>query len=408
MPGVEIHAQLLENLLGRTGLTRPNFMLAAELVLLAFVCVAIALVVPFAGALGGLGAASFVAAGIVGGSWYLYAWQNLLIDASYPLVGFILVYGLLTYLKYIREETERKQVRDAFSHYVSPDLINQLADHPEQFKLGGETRPMTILFSDIRGFTALAERYEAEELTVLVNRTLGYMTDVVLHYFGTIDKYIGDCLMAFWNAPVDDPDHARNACAAALEMIDHIGDLNAQIREDFRDASLAPPTIVIGLGVNTGVCVVGNMGSEYRFNYSVIGDTVNLSARLEGQTKTYGYPIVVGEDTVAQAPDYAFLELDLVRVIGKAQATRVFALLGEPAIREQGEFIRLEEAQKAMLGAYRAQDWPEALRCIEACREFGKIYPLGDFYDLYEARIAEFKRTPPPADWDSVYDADAK
>lgn len=408
MPGVEIHAQLLENLLARTGLTRPNFMLAAELVLLGFICIAIALVVPFVSALLALGAAGLVVAGIVGGSWYLYAWQNLLIDASFPLVGFTLVYGLLTYLKYIREETERKQVRDAFSHYVSPALIDQLADHPEQFKLGGETRPMTILFSDIRGFTSLAERYEAEELTVLVNRTLGYMTDVVLHYFGTIDKYIGDCLMAFWNAPVDDPDHARHACAAALEIINHIDDLNAQIREDFRDASSVPPTIVIGLGVNTGVCVVGNMGSEYRFNYSVIGDTVNLSARLEGQTKTYGCPIVIGEDTVEQAADYAFLELDLVRVIGKARATRVFALLGEPAIREQADFIRLEDSQDAMLSAYRSRDWSEALRCLDACRVLGKHYPLGDFYDLYAARIAEFERTPPPSDWDAVYDADTK
>jgi adenylate cyclase len=269
---------------------------------------------------------------------------------------------------------------------------------------------MTFLFCDIRGFTAISERFRdnPEGLTQLINRFLTPLTDEIMSRQGTIDKYMGDCIMAFWNAPLDDAMHAAHACGAALAMQESLRELNAQIAAA---AEAGNRTVVLkaGVGLNTGNCVVGNMGSEQRFDYSVLGDDVNLASRLEGQSKTYGVDILIGERTRAAAPDFATLEVDLIAVKGRAAAVRVYALLGDIAVRDSATFGQLAEAQETLLSAYRGQRWSEARKQLGRCRETALTeWSLDALYALYEARIAAYEADPPPPDWDGIYVAESK
>ena len=408
MPGVEIHAQLLENVLAKANLIRPNYALGAELGVLLLVGLLIIVVTPLAGALATLGLGLVVVAALAGGSWWLYAERSLLIDPSYSAIGSFAVYALLTFMSYMREETERKQVREAFAHYLSPALVDRLAENPDQLKLVGEMREVTVMFSDIRGFTSIAERYGAEELTSLVNRILTEMSAAVLNHSGTIDKYIGDCLMAFWNAPLDDAAHAEHACAAAIEMVGRVEILNRALASEAEPGGPQPPAIAVGVGLNTGECLVGNMGSDYRFNYSVMGDSVNLTSRLESQTKYYGYPILLGEETATMAADFACLELDLIRVKGREQPSRVFALLGDPVVRRGAAFAALAKANEELLRAYRGQDWATASDALANCRGRMDGFAVEPLFALYNDRIRDFQAEPPPPGWDGVYVAETK
>jgi adenylate cyclase len=287
-------------------------------------------------------------------------------------------------------------------------MVSRLAEDPDQLTLGGEAREMTIMFSDVRGFTAIAERTSAEDLTRLVNLIMTRLTDAVLEHQGTIDKYIGDCLMAFWNAPLHDPDHARNACLAALSMIERMAGLNEELQREAASGSTLPANIAIGVGLNTGECLVGNMGSTHRFNYSVLGDTVNLSARLEGQTAYYGCTIVLGEEAAQQAPDLAMLELDLIRVKGKEQPSRIFGLLGDAGVRGGKAFSDLAGPHDEMLRAYRGHQWALASEKLEWCRANCGDFPLQRFYSLYAERIREFETEDPGPAWDGVFVAEKK
>jgi adenylate cyclase len=226
------------------------------------------------------------------------------------------------------------------------------------------------------------------------------MTNVVLGCKGTIDKYIGDCIMAFWNAPLDDPDHAAHACRAALGMHAAICRLNVALAEE------KTLQVAIGIGINTGQCVVGNMGSEQRFDYSVLGDSVNLASRLEGQSKAYAVPIIISEETQRLAPDFASLELDLIAVKGKKEAVRIFALLGEPEVAASAPFGQLRARHRAMLEAYRGQRWDEARTLIAECRTLD--HRLDELYDVYEARIHAMQQNPPGPNWDGVFVATSK
>src|SRR6185436_8045144 len=209
---------------------------------------------------------------------------------------------------------------------------------PAQLRLGGEMRPMTLLFSDIRGFTSISEKLDAARLTAFMNRYLTPMTDAILASGGTVDKYIGDAIMAFWNAPLDDAQHAAHACDAALAMMDRLRALNRELEREAETTGQAAIPIAIGIGLNSAVCCVGNMGSQQRFDYSVLGDGVNLASRLEGQTKTYGLATLIGEETRSLAPEFAALEVDLVRVKGKTAPSRVYTLLGNAAHAQTDAF----------------------------------------------------------------------
>ena len=315
-----------------------------------------------------------------------------------------------TLLVYLRSESERRQVRDAFAHYLSPVLVEQLAEHPEQLKLGGEIKPMSILFSDIRGFTQISETFKDDPagLTHIINRYFTKMTDRILDRGGTIDKYMGDAVMAFWNAPLDDTDHERHMCDAALDMLDGLKKLNLRLAQDASEQDRQFVEIDIGIGLNTGKCIVGNMGSDQRFMYSVIGDDVNLASRLEAQCRTYGVTIIVSDNTYERVDDLAVLELDLIRVKGKALASRIYALIGLPQLTRDEAFQKLSGLHGRMLTAYREQRWREAREQIIRCRTAGARHGLNALYDLYEQRIAEFETTPPPPDWDGVYVATTK
>jgi adenylate cyclase len=405
MPGVEIHAQIIEAILAGTHLLRPHYALGAELVLTAAVGLIVILLIPVLGALWTLVVGGVIGFVVMAASWYFYTEQLLLIDVSYALFSSFAVYSLLSYLNYVREEQQRQQVRGAFSQYLSPLLVQELADHPERLKLGGETREMSILFSDVRGFTSISEQLKdnPQELTSLINSLLTPLTEVVLNHRGTIDKYMGDCIMAFWNAPFSDTKHVHNACLAALEMLHVLENLNDTIAEQSAAGPYNLDSVQIGVGINSGLCVVGNMGSAQRFDYTVLGDVVNMASRLEGQTKTYGVDIIVGESTAKVAADsFALLELDRVRVVGKETPERIFALLGDGSMLRSREFLKLRDVQETLLRHYRSQDWPAARAALATASTFGLSSKLMHLFALYEERIDQLEANPPGRGWDGV------
>ena len=387
MPGVEVHAQLLETILDKVPIVAPNYALGAELVLTLATGTLLICIMPWIGALQTLLLGSALAAALAAGSWYLFNARSILIDVSFAAFSGLVVYGVLVCAKYLREEGARKSIRTAFAQYLSSDLVDSLVRQPDRLRLGGEMRVTTVMFVDVRGFTKISESLDAESLTTLINRILTRVTDEVLRYRGTIDKYIGDAAMAFWNAPLDDPAHAPHACAAALAVVDGILALDAELRAEGGGGDDMPP-IRVGIGLNTGMCCVGNIGSTQRFNYSVIGDAVNIAARLEEQTKLFGCPILIGEDTAKAAAAFALLELEEMRVRGKALTTRVLALLGDEQLAASPGFRALAECHRAMLEAMRRGSDDDALELLARCRQLQGTLPLTQAYDLYEARLA--------------------
>ena len=273
-------------------------------------------------------------------------------------------------------------------------------------------KTMTLLFCDIRGFTTISEAFKTDPpgLTQLINKFLTPMTDLILSRQGTIDKYMGDCIMAFWNAPLDDPEHARHGCDSALAMFEGLAPLNERLQADAQAENRPHHPIRVGFGLNTGDCVVGNVGSSQRFDYSVLGDAVNLAARLEGQSKTYGVDIVIGKGTRDAIPDFATLELDLIAVKGKTEAVNIFTLLGREELNGDPRFRTLASRNDEMLTAYRSQKWDEATALISECRTLAQEATGGleELYDLYDDRIARNKADPPPADWNGVFVATSK
>jgi len=408
MPGVEAHAQAIEQILLEHYLQRPDWSEGLEWVFT--VTLGLGLIVLLARG-GALATALFGSGAIllaIGLSWYGYRAHLLLVDPVSPSLAGFAVYLSGSLAGYLRTETEKKQVRGAFAQYLSPALVEQLAADPARLTLGGETREMSFLFCDIRGFTAVSEQFKGnpQGLTRLINRFLTPMTNVILEQKGTIDKYMGDCIMAFWNAPLDDPRHADNACASALRMFERLERLNAELEAEAKKEDRPFIRIDIGVGLNTGECVVGNMGSEQRFDYSVLGDAVNLASRLEGQSKTYDVGVVVGEATRLAAPDWAMLELDLIAVKGKTEAVRVYALLGDASHAASAEFQSVAGVHAAMLTAYRRQNWAAAEIYLPALSQ--KRPDMAEVYALYAERIAHFKAKPPGPAWDGVFVATSK
>ncbi len=408
MPGVEVHAQLLETVLSGKYLSRPNYAVGEELAITALAGLFVIALVPMVGAWGAMALSLAGIATMIGVAWYMFVSQGVLLGVMYPSFATVALYVLLTFLGYVREEAERRRIRTAFSRYLSPHMVARVAEDPSHLKLGGENREMTLMFTDVMGFTRIAENYDAVGLTHLINTMLTPLTNAIIDTEGTVDKYMGDAIMAFWNAPLDDPDHAANACRAALEIQRRMGPVNEVVKADCEATGRNYMKLGVGVGLNTGVCCVGNMGSDLQFDYSALGDTVNTASRLEGQTRMYGVKIVAGESTYEKAPDFAYLELDLIRVIGKEKPVRIFALVGEPEFARSSEFQKLAQAHAEMLNAYRAQDWARTGALLARCRELDAGLDLGKLYDLFAERIAEFAAAPPPADWDNVYVATSK
>jgi adenylate cyclase len=329
-----------------------------------------------------------------------------LIDFTYPLLSTTAIYLTLIFSSFVREQSQRRQIRSAFSRYLSPALVEQLAQSPEKLVLGGEEREMTIMFSDMRGFTSISESYknDPQGLTALMNRFLTPLSNAILNRKGTIDKYMGDAIVAFWNAPLDDSAHQINACEAALDMLERVDALNQARELEAKESNRPFIPLNIGVGLNTGTCVVGNMGSDMRFDYSVFGDSVNLASRLEGQSKEYGFPIIVGSKTALAVKDrFAILELDFVMVKGKKEPEVIYAIAGREDTAQSGHFQRLRNLAIEMLACYRSRDWEGALAAIERGRKTDDAKALKLLYNLYEARIRGYQKNPPPDDWNGAF-----
>jgi adenylate cyclase len=242
-----------------------------------------------------------------------------------------------------------------------------------------------------------------------MNRFLTPLTNAIIERKGTIDKYIGDAIMAFWNAPLDDPQQENNACEAALEMLARADKLNQEFKREAQENGGKYMPLRVGIGLNTGPCVVGNMGSDFRFNYSVLGDTVNVASRLEARTKDYRIPIVIGAGTEQHAKEkFATMEIDRIQVKGKTEPETVFTVLGRAELGQEASFQELRQVTAGMLAYYRQQDWTRALEKIDLCRKAAERFGTGALYDMYAERIEAFRHDPPPPDWNGVYEAESK
>lgn len=341
VPGSEIHAQLLETILAGTDLARPPGALGLELALTVLVGLLVLLLVPRLGAFATLALGGLVVAVLAAGSFLLFLEERLLVDASFAALAGLSIYLVLVFANYAREEAGRKAIRTAFGRYLSAPMVDRLAADPAALRLGGELRSATVMFVDVREFTSIAERLPPERLTLLVNRVLTAIADAIQARGGTIDKFIGDAVMAFWNAPLPDPEHARRACLAAIDVLAAVDRLDRALRAETARGEGPWPRIRVGIGLNSGPCHIGNMGSQQRFAYSALGRPVNVAARLEALTKEMGVPILLGAETARGAADLAMVELEPVVVRGTREAVGLWALLGDATLARAPELSAL-------------------------------------------------------------------
>jgi adenylate cyclase len=405
--GVSLHAEALETILTGNFLNRPDFAHGLEVVASFLLGLLLIWLLPKWGSVWCAVLTLVAIAGVVGGAWYAFDIYNWLLDPIYFSVVILVIYLTQSLLIFLATEAERSRVRGAFGMYLSPALVEQLASDPEQLKLGGEMKDISIMFCDVRGFTSISELYDPEGLTQLINKFLTPMTQVIMDRMGTIDKYMGDCIMAFWNAPVDVPTHVAEACNSALIMFEKLEELNLELEQEAANNNRAFLPLKIGIGLNTGSCCVGNMGSNQRFDYSILGDDVNLCSRLEGQSKGYAVDIVISETTKIAAPEFATIELDLIQVKGKTVPVRIFALLGDAQVLASEWFKDMSAVHAELISEYREQNWGNAKALIVKARA-----SAGDkfdgLYDLFSSRILEYESNPPGSEWDGVFIATDK
>ena len=393
-PGVEVHANVIDNLLAGDPLVHDVYTeIGITWLTIIIGGLLLAALLAYAGPLAGGLCAMLLTGGLVAGNYYFFFLNQQLLGVVYPLATLLTVFMVVTLFNYFFEGRQKRFISKAFGQYVPPELVEEMAARPDDLALGGETRQMTVLFSDVRGFTTISEGLEATELTHLMNEMLTPMTRIIHQHRGTIDKYMGDAIMAFWGAPLPDQDHARHGLEAGLAMVAAI----PQIQEEFKARGWPP--IRIGVGLNSGPMNVGNMGSEFRMAYTVLGDAVNLGSRLEGLTKQYGVDIMVSEYTKELVPDFAYRELDKVRVKGKDKPVAVFEPLGPAGQLDPAIAAALQRYHQA-LAHYRRQNFSEAEEIFRALHgeEPGRL-----LYSLYLERIRHFRENPPPADWDGSF-----
>ncbi len=392
-PGLEVHATIIDNILRQNFLIRPDWTKILDLLAIVLIGVIAGIVIPRLNAIRGIlfAIALFIAHILVCRLFFVRygLWFNII----YPLAALVILYVSHTIYKYMTEERERKKIKGAFTHYVSSSVVNVMLKHPEKLKLGGERKELTILFSDIKGFTTIAESVTPEELVHLLNEYLTVMTDVIFKYDGTLDKYIGDGIMALYGAPLDIPDHPRKACLSAIEMMKELKMLNEKWIGEGREP------VDIRIGINTGSMLVGNMGSKQRFDFTAMGDSVNLGSRLEGANKSYKTNIIIGESTYERVKDeFVCMELDSVKVKGRKRPVRIYSLLGSKELLEIPETI-VSQFNEAV-NVYKARKWEEAIKIFEnIAAKDPNFYPA----QVYIDRCRDFKENPPPSDWDGVY-----
>jgi len=393
MPGLEIHAAVMDGILSNRFLVRPEWLSLFDIVLIVFVGVGLGTLLSRVRAVGG---ALWSGAFLVGYSvfaQFMFSSRGVWISVVYPCLNLVLIYSSVTVVRYLREERERQKVKHAFNHYLSASVVNDILRDPEKLKLGGDKQTLTVLFSDIRGFTSISERLTPEELVRLLNRYLTLMTNIVFKYEGTLDKYMGDAIMAIWGAPLWQNDHASRACDAAVDMIRTLSRLQPILDE------MQIPQFRIGIGINTGDMVVGNMGSDERFDYTVMGDAVNLGSRLEGTNKEYGTSIIISESTYQNVKDrFLCRDLDCIRVKGKMEPITIYELMGR--LQETSAERDLAERFHVALSLYKARNFKEALVKFE---DIMQISAQDGPSKLYLERCRQYLLQPPPGDWDGVF-----
>lgn len=399
MPGVEVHANAMDNILAGTYLQRPDWMVFFDVLAVIVIGILLGIVLaPLRSVYGAVAAGVLMFAYLVGGQWLLDQ-KGIWLSTVYPTLEIVAVFAAVTIYKYYTEERKRKEVRSAFQYYLSPAVIEQVLENPDRLKLGGEKKTLTVMFSDVRGFTTISETLDAEELSALLNEYLTPMTDIVFATGGTLDKYMGDALMAIYGAPLDQPDHAERACGACLQMMDKLQELKAGW------AQRGLPPIDIGIGLNTGPMSVGNMGSTQRFDYTVMGDAVNLGSRLEGINKEYGTHIIIGPETAKLVRDGFFLrELDSVAVKGKKEPVVIFELIGRPEQVDAATRSLVKRFEEA-LAMYRAGRFAEA---FEAWRALSMEHPEDGPTKTFSKRARELMEEPPEGQWNGVFVAKSK
>lgn len=397
-PGVEVHANLISGMLDGTIKQQPPYVTGAEFVLLLLTGALMALVLPLLAPLRATAFTLLVLGGAIAANLAIFAYGNLVLPLASGLAMILLLYAFNMAYGFFVEARGRRQITSRFGQYVPPELVDEMAKHPRRFSMAGESRELTVLFTDVRGFTTISEGLEPKELSQLMNAFLTALTEVIYKHRGTIDKYMGDCIMAFWGAPLADPGHARRALEAALDM--HVA--LARLQPEF--SARGWPEIRIGVGLNSGRMSVGNMGSEIRLAYTVMGDAVNLASRLEGLTKQYGAAIIVGENTRNTVTDVVFRELDRVRVKGKEEPVAIFEPVGK-----EGEVSTSQLAEVALfhelLTRYRDQDWDGAERRLAQLLAGA---PENVLYRTYAQRVAFFRVNPPGDGWDGVFRFETK
>lgn len=401
-PGVTVHAAAAEQILAGDFFEQPDWARGVEFTLVVLLGGTLALLLPRLGAAKGALAALFGMGLAAAGSWLAFTRAHYLLDPTYPMLALAVVYAVQTVAVFYREERKRRYIHAAFDRYLSPELVRQIAADPGKLELGGEEREMSVLMCDIRGFLRISERLGPREVIEFLIQFLTPMSEILLARHATLDKYIGDAILAFWNAPLDDPGHHANAARAALEMTAAMAELNRTMPG--RAGTVWPGEVRIGIGLNTGLCCVGNMGSRQRLSYSLIGDTVNVAARLEGLTKLYGVPIIAGHALAGQLEGFALLELDRVRLVGRDSPETIYALLGE----DPAPFERLVHAHTAVLRAYRAADWDTTETALVAAGPEYEAHGLAGLHGLFVQRLAALRPRPTAEGWDGVFQATEK
>jgi adenylate cyclase len=365
VPGVAVHAQIIDQIMQGTFLSRPDWAPGLENFLAALVTILILSVLPFAGAYGSAFFGAVCSALIVATGWVAFDRYGLLIDPTLPMLTGLVAYLLTTLLIYAFTEREKRFIRTAFQQYLSPDLVSRLEASPESLKLGGEIRVLSLLFLDIRNFTGISERLDPQELVTFLNGLLSPLSDIIQAREGAIDKYIGDSIMAFWNAPLDVEDHPKKACMAALAMLEKVQEMNAENAFGFKQRDMGE--VRIGIGISTGEGCVGNLGSASRFDYSVVGDTVNVAARLEFASKDAKWPILISEATARACDELAMLPAGRLELKGKSANLPVFALIGDEAMAREEMFIKLRASIEKLVDVSAKQKPAERNKTLKQC-----------------------------------------
>ncbi|MFM9878902.1 MAG: CHASE2 domain-containing protein [Burkholderiaceae bacterium] len=397
-PGVETHANVISGLLDGKILVKPDYALGFEVLVLVMAGITLAFALPLLSATKAVALSVAVMSAVFGLNLWLYLAQDLVFPMAASLVMVFMAFALNMSFGYFVESRSKRELANLFGTYVPPELVDEMVKDPDSYSMKASAKELTVMFCDMRGFTKLSEKMEPTELQALLNEVFTRLTNIIRANRGTIDKYMGDCVMAFWGAPVETPQHASLAVKTAIEMSAAVAQLNAEYR------AKGIPEIGVGIGLNTGSMCVGDMGSDIRRSYTVIGDAVNLGSRLEGLSKTYGIEIVVSESTKKQAPDFSWLELDKVRVKGKEQAVSIFFPLGS---KEGAEAAVLNElkAWGNVLKAYRSQDWDQ---CDVQLLNLERIGAKKFLYQLYGERVASMRLLPFDPGWDGTTNFETK